>query len=117
MEIVSRRFWQRAKRSKNSCNTPRRRRFSAISSCDALTAKLLGCRHRGENHIGVVDLLKKLPLQNKTELNNRIRQVKEILMRKTQAEYESKPMRKADAETMLIQSSRTYKWAKDLIES
>lgn len=87
-----------------------------ISSCDALTAKLLGCKHVGDDHLGIINLLKDLPLRDNTERNNKIRQVKEVLMKKTQAEYESKSVRKADTETMVTQASRIFTWGKELVE-
>jgi len=88
---------------------------STISSCDALTAKFLSCRHKGENHATVVNLLKTLPLKDVTELDTKIKQITEILTKKTQAEYESKPIRKDGVETMVAQASRIYRWAKGLV--
>lgn len=88
-----------------------------ISSCDAVTAKLLSRRHKGENHLDVVDLLKTLPVRDRTELNNRIRQVKALLVKKTQAEYESKLIRKDDVKTMLDQAVRIYNWAHEIVNA
>lgn len=61
--------------------------------------------------------LKTLPVRDRAGLNNRIRQAKAILVKKTQAEYESKPIRKDDVKTMLDQATRIYNWAHEIVKA
>ena len=82
----------------------------AISSCDALTTFYLGERSRSEKHADVVVLLRRIPLD---EINEKLRQVSSILAIKNLVEYEAREFYKEDAQRILTQTERLYKWVKN----
>lgn len=87
-----------------------------ISSCDALTAKLLRQRHAGTDHRGLLDLLSTLPLANKKELKDMKRRVAEVLAAKTNVEYDDKPVRPPAAKHIVSEAERVFGLAKEHVE-
>lgn len=82
----------------------------AISSCDALTTFYLGERSRGEKHEDVIDLLKRIKIE---DISKRIRQLSSILGIKNLVEYEAREFYKEDALRIAVQVERFYNWVKE----
>jgi len=87
-----------------------------ISSCDALTAKLLSRRHTGADHQGVLNLLSELPLTDQKELKQVKRRIGQILTVKTNVEYGEKPVRSDFAKHVVAEAERVFAWAQKHIK-
>jgi uncharacterized protein (UPF0332 family) len=85
---------------------------SIISSCDAITARFLNERHAGSDHRGVLDLLSKIPVKDRSELKQIIKRVGSVLAQKTNAEYGDKPIRRDVSRDMLAEAKRVFNWTK-----
>ena len=85
----------------------------AISAADALTVFYKGVRHAGERHEEVVALLNTLGLQ---EMQNKNRQLLNLLNIKNSAEYEEKLMTEANASDSIRDAERFFKWVKGKLE-
>ncbi|WP_176233435.1 HEPN domain-containing protein [Candidatus Hakubella thermalkaliphila] len=83
---------------------------AVISSCDAITAKFLSCRHSGPTHLEVINLLEQLPMANRSELKTKITQTKEVILMKNKVEYEERPIKKTQAQKIVTQADRIVKW-------
>lgn len=89
---------------------------AVISACDAVCTRYLGERYKGDKHIGVVELLKKLKFERR-ELDQKIGQVKRVLSLKNIAEYEDKRISEEDAQEMLKDAERIVKWAESKVKT
>lgn len=87
---------------------------ATISSCDALTARLLGRRHSGANHLDVLDLMDELPIADKRTLKSKARQVRETLVMKNKVEYQDRVTRQEEARTLVTQAGRVHDWVKGM---
>jgi len=83
---------------------------AVISSCDAITAKFLSCKHSGPTHLDVINLIEQIPMANKSELKTKITQIKEVILMKNKVEYEEKPIKKSQTQKIITQSDRIVKW-------
>lgn len=87
-----------------------------ISSCDSLTAKFLNVRHAGQDHQGVLELLKSLPFPGQRALNEMIRRIAQVLTSKTNIEYSSKPIRPNDARAIVSEAEKIVSWAHEHVK-
>lgn len=87
-----------------------------ISSCDALTAKFLSRRHAGTTHQGVLDLLSELPLADQNELKQTKRRIGQVLAKKTNVEYDDKPVRLDYARYVVTEAERIFTWAQKYVK-
>ena len=88
---------------------------AVISSCDALTAKLLNKRHSGADHQGVVDLLAELPLRDTKELKNKRAQVRQVIIAKSNVEYDHSLVRSNVARKIVHEADKIFQWVKEHI--
>lgn len=84
----------------------------AMSSADALTVFYKGVRHAGERHEDVVSLLNTLGLP---DMQNKNRQLLDLLRIKNSAEYEEKLMTEANASDSIKNAERFNKWVKEML--
>lgn len=82
-----------------------------ISSCDAVTAALLGLRHAGPDHKGLLDVLATLPGAYQPELKGIKRRISQVLANKTSVEYDVKPVRAEVAKTIVREARHVFGWA------
>ena len=82
----------------------------AMSSADALTVFYKGIRHAGERHEDVVSLLNTLGLP---DMQNKNRQLLDLLRIKNSAEYEEKLMTETNASDSIKNAERFFKWVKE----
>ncbi len=85
----------------------------AISSADALTVFYKGVRHAGDRHEDVVALLNTLELP---EIQNKNRQLLNLLRIKNSAEYEEKLMTEANALDSIKNAERFFSWVKSVLK-
>jgi uncharacterized protein (UPF0332 family) len=85
----------------------------AMSSADALTVFYKGIRHAGERHEDVVALLNTFGLP---EIQNKNRQLLNLLRIKNSAEYEEKLLTEANALDSIKNADRFFKWIKGLLK-
>lgn len=85
----------------------------AISSADALTVFYKGVRHAGDRHEDVVALLNTLELP---EMQNKNKQLLNLLRIKNSAEYEEKLMTEANALDSIKNAERFFKWVRDMLK-
>jgi hypothetical protein len=79
-----------------------------ISSVDAITCARLGKVWSGEDHGGVVDLLRETRLP---AVDGTLRQVASVLEAKTRVEYGAEPATTAGAAALAKQARRVFDWA------
>ena len=79
----------------------------AISSADAICVNEKGVRSISQDHLDVCDLVAKLPIEDAQE---KAKQLRKIIVRKNMVQYESRSVRKADADEMMKVTSRIYQW-------
>ena len=84
---------------------------AVISSCDAMTARFLSCRHSGPTQLEVISLLEQLPMADRSELKTRTTQIKQVILTKNKVEYEEKPIKKTQAQKIMTQTERIVEWA------
>jgi hypothetical protein len=84
----------------------------AISSCDALTTFYLGLRSRGEKHEDIVQLMKRVRASG---IEERIKQLLDVLAIKNLVEYEALELGEKDARNAAKQAERIYLWAKQTL--
>lgn len=77
----------------------------AISSADAICVHEKGVRSVSQDHLDVCDLLSRLPFKDAGEKS---RQVRKVVMRKNMVQYESRSVRKSDADDMVKVTTRVY---------
>ena len=85
----------------------------AMSSADALTVFYKGVRHAGERHEDVIALLNTLGL---ADMQNKNRQLLDLLRIKNSAEYEEKLMTEANALDSIKNAERFFKWVRNLLK-
>ena len=85
----------------------------AISSADALTVFYKGLRHAGERHEDVISLLNTLDIK---DIQNKNRQLLNLLQLKNKAEYEEKLMTESNASDSIKNASRFFNWVKELLK-
>lgn len=83
-----------------------------ISSVDAVTCAKLGKVWSGEEHAGVVDLLRETGTR---DLDPTIRQVAAVLEAKTRVEYGAEPASEPVTAVMAKQARRVFDWALETI--
>ena len=82
----------------------------AMSLADALTVFYKGGRHAGERQEDVVSLLNTLGLP---DMQNKNRQLLDLLRIKNSAEYEEKLMTETNASDSIKNAERFFKWVKE----
>ena len=85
----------------------------AMSSADALTVFYKGVRHAGERHEDVIALLNTLGL---SEIQNKNRQLLDLLHIKNSAEYEEKLMTEANALDSIKNAERFSSWVRSVLK-
>lgn len=78
-----------------------------ISLCDALTVQRAGQRWSGQDHAGVVGMVKSLDLPKSDVV---LRQIAQVLERKNRVEYEAREFTEREAEEVREQASRILRW-------
>ncbi len=84
----------------------------AMTSADALTVFYKGVRHAGERHEDVISLLNTLGLP---DMQNKNRQLLDLLRIKNSAEYEEKLMTETNASDSIKNAERFNKWVKGIL--
>lgn len=84
----------------------------AMSSADALAVFYKGVRHAGERHEDALSLLNTLGLP---DMQNKNRQLLDLLRIKNSAEYEEKLMTEANASDSIKNAERFNKWVKEML--
>jgi hypothetical protein len=84
-----------------------------ISSVDAVTCAKLGKVWAGEEHGGVVDLLRETGLP---DLDGTIRQVASVLEMKTRIEYGAESATPSGSANLVKQATRVFAWALDVVD-
>jgi hypothetical protein len=79
-----------------------------IASVDAVTCAYLGKVWSGEDHAGVVDLLREAQLQGSDAVT---RQVASVLEKKTRVEYGAEAVSAASSAELAKQAKRVFEWA------
>ena len=85
----------------------------AISSADAICVYEKGIRSISQDHLDVCDLVAQLPLKDASEKS---KQIRKVIMRKNMVQYESRSVRKSDADDMVKVTTRVYQWVRDAME-
>jgi hypothetical protein len=85
-----------------------------ISSVDAVTCAKLGKVWSGEDHGGVVDMLRETGLRG---VDGTLRQVASVLEAKTRVEYGAEPATAAGAAALAKQAKRVFEWAVETLAS
>jgi HEPN domain-containing protein len=85
----------------------------AISSADAICVYEKGVRSISQDHLDVCDLVSQLPLKGASE---KAKQIRKVIMRKNMVQYESRSVRKSDADDMVKVTTRVYQWVRETIE-
>lgn len=84
----------------------------AISSADAVCVFEKGLRSISQDHLDVCDLVLSLPLNDAAE---KAKQLRKVIMRKNMVQYESRQVRKPDADEMVKCTTRFYQWVKERV--
>jgi len=85
----------------------------AISSADAICVYEKGIRSISQDHLDVCDLVAQLPLKDASEKS---KQIRKVIMRKNMVQYESRSVRKSDADEMVKITARVYQWVREAME-
>lgn len=86
----------------------------AISTADAICVYEQGVRSISPNHLDVCELVAKLPIR---EAQEKAKQLRKVIMRKSMVQYESRNANRADANDMLKVTTRVYQWARMVMEN
>ncbi len=78
-----------------------------ISSCDALTVRRAGQRWSGQDHAGVVGMVRSLDLPKSDVV---LRQVAQVLERQNRVEYEAREFTEREAVEVRLQAARILRW-------
>lgn len=78
-----------------------------ISACDALTVQRAGQRWSGQDHAGVIGMVRSLPL-SKSEVV--VRQIARVLDQKNRVEYEAREFTEREATEIRQWSTRVLRW-------
>jgi len=84
-----------------------------ISSADAVTTFYLGQHSAGQRHEDVIALLGQTRLPG---IEEKARQILDVLRLKTLVEYEPEEPTENEARAMAKQAERIFKWARDSLE-
>lgn len=82
----------------------------AISSADAICVHEKGVRSISQDHLDVCDLVAQLPFKDAGEKS---KQIRKVIMRKNMVQYESRSVRKSDADDMVKVTTRVYQWIRE----
>ena len=85
----------------------------AISSADAICVYEKGIRSISHDHLDVCDLVKQLPVKGADE---KAKQIRKVIIRKNMVQYESRSVRKSDADDMVKVTARVYQWAREAMK-
>ena len=81
-----------------------------IFSADAICVYEKGARSISQDHLDICDLVKQLPVKGADEKAKQIRKVKNMV------QYESRSVRKSDADDMVKVTTRVYQWVREKME-
>ncbi len=84
-----------------------------ISSADAICVFEKGLRSISQDHLDVCDLVAGLTIEDADEKS---KQLRKVIMRKNMVQYESRNVRKNDADEMVKCTARFYQWVNGNIE-
>ena len=84
----------------------------AISSADAICVFEKGVRSISQDHLDICELVANLPME---EANDKAKQLRKIIIRKNMVQYESRNVRKDDADEMVKVTTRFYQWVREII--
>lgn len=84
-----------------------------ISSADAICVYEKGIRSISQDHLDVCDFVKQLPVKGADE---KAKQIRKVIIRKNMVQYESRSVRKSDADDMVKVTTRVYQWARETME-
>lgn len=82
----------------------------AISSADAICVYEKGIRSISQDHLDVCDLVANLPIG---EADEKAKQLRKVIIRKNMVQYESRNVRKSDADEMVKCTTRFYQWVNE----
>ena len=82
----------------------------AISCADSLCVYEKGIRSISQDHLDVCDLVAKLPIAEAAE---KAKQLRKVIIRKNMVQYESRSVRKSDADEMVKVTTRFYQWVNE----
>ena len=82
----------------------------AISCADAICVYEKGIRSIAYDHLDVCGLVANLPLEGADE---KAKQLRKVIMRKSMVQYECRSVRKADADEMVKVATRVYQWVNE----
>lgn len=85
----------------------------AISSADAICVYEKGIRSISQDHLDVCGLVANLTIK---EADEKSKQLRKVIIRKNMVQYESRSVRKADADEMVKCSTRFYQWVNQEME-
>jgi len=85
----------------------------AISSADAICVHEKQVRSISQDHLDVCDLVAQLSFKDAGE---KAKQIRKVIMRKNMVQYESRSVRKFDADDMVKITTRVYQWVRETIE-
>ena len=84
----------------------------AISSADAICVHEKGVRSISQDHLDVCDLVARLSIKGADE---KAKQIRKVIIRKNMVQYESRNVRKPDAEDMVKVTTRVYQWVREMM--
>lgn len=84
----------------------------AISSADAICVYEKSIRSISQDHLDVCDLVAQLPIKGADE---KAKQIRKVIIRKNMVQYESRSVRKSDADDMVKVTARVYQWVREQI--
>ena len=79
-----------------------------ISSCDALLVKSQGIRAAGAEHVQMVDILARSPIEG---IETQTATVRRIIAKKNAIAYDDREFRESEAADLLKQAESFYRWA------
>jgi len=88
---------------------------AAISAADAVTIALSGRRSADPDHQRAVDLLEDVG-RGSEPIGARVKQLRALLSKKNQVEYESRRARNKEAADAVARAVRIVQWARDTVQ-
>ncbi len=88
---------------------------AAISAADAVTVALSGRRSADPDHQRVADLLEEVGGRSES-ITSRVKQLRALLAKKNQVEYESRQARAGEAADAVARALRFVEWAAETVE-
>ena len=80
---------------------------TVISACDALTIERSGQRWSGQDHAGVLEVVRSLELSDSPRT---LRQISDVLSIKSRVEYEAREFTEVEAEAVRVKAARLLAW-------